>query len=350
MRTAIALFHKDKYFTNAFFPLVSEKYKRKFEIISFSCEENILKYINENTNKNIYVISEYEFLRLIDSNNINKIATSNYSDFTNKGKIYFLNIYQSGDDIMTDIEKIVLSLNPDKVNMELNSKNNISSFFSSQGGSGVSTIAYMTAAELSKLGKTLYLNLEQLGYTDKLYTNTCSGNIYDIIVSASSKTNCSQNIITLASKNSHGVYILPKFQSMGELYTLNMDNYSFLIDNICDCGYFDYVIIDTIHGINKINEMTFSKCNNVFAVYTADSLGLGKMNNLNNDPFVKRFDFYDKIKFILNKCEKKVTDEMYVAVFPFSQSTHDGTDITAILNKNADISSGIEKIKKIISR
>ena len=350
MRTTLVLFHQNKYFSHAFFSLVSDKYKRNYEIISFSNLESLVNYLNANINKSIFIVSEYENLKQLDFNNIVKIATSNYSNFIYRDEIYYLNIYQSGDDIVNDIEKIVVSINPEKINIEFDSKNNISCFFSSQGGSGVSTIGYMTAVGLSKIGKTLYFNLEQLGYTDKLYSNPCTGDIYDLIVSTSSKIDCTQNIITLAAKNSHGVYVMPKFRSMGELYTLNIDDYGFLIDNICNCGYFDYIILDLMHGINEINEMIFSKCNNIFAVYTSDVIGSNKMNNLMNDPFMRRFDFYARIKYILNKCENKVNDEIYSSVFPISQSTANGSDIGIILNKNQDISESVDKLTKIIMR
>lgn len=347
MRSTIALFHHDKYFYHAFLSLVSDKYKRKYEIIGFTNEEKYKSYLKENNSKNFFAISEYEILKSIEYNNIIKIVTSNFSNLSSKDKLYYLNIYQAGDDIMSDIEKIVLSLNPEIVNNE-SPNSNVTCFFSTQGGSGVSTIAYMTAVGLSNLGKTLYLNLEQLGDTDKLYINQNAGNLYDLIVSASSKTDCTQSIISLSSKNAHGVYVMPKFQSMGELYTLNIDNYSYLIDSITNCGYFDYIIIDTIHGINKINEMIFAKCNNLFAVYTSDALGVAKMNRLANDPFVKRFEFFDQVKFILNKSDKKIDDDIYVSVFPLSQSTYSGTDIATVLKNNQSIYNSIEKIKGII--
>lgn len=348
MRSTIALFHYDKYFYQAFLSLVSDKYKRKYEIIGFTNEKNFKNYLNENNSRNIFAISEIELLKSIEYNNVIKIATSNFSNLASKDNLYYLNIYQAGDDIMSDIEKIVLSLNPEIITNNLKSKNNVTCFFSTQGGSGVSTIAYMTAASLSNSGKTLYLNLEQLGYTDKLFINQSSGTMFDLMVSASSKADCTQSIISLASKNSHGVYVMPKFQSMGELYTLNIDNFSFLIDSIINCGYFDYIVMDTIHGINKINEMIFSKCNNLFAVYTSDALGIGKMNILVNDPFVKRFEFFDQIKFIINKSDKKIDDDIYASVFPLSQSTANGTDIKTVLKSNKDIFNSTERIKRII--
>lgn len=347
MQTNVVIYHDDRYFLDAISTFINSN-NREFKLIIYTNLEKVMEYMDADSRQVDVVIAPTRFLQSMKKTDITKIAISNITRFELYDDLYSINIFQSGEDIVNDLKKICILENNMPIVKSKNSNTKLVSFYSTQGGSGKTTISYSVALSCAAKSKVLYMNLETSQFTENFYKESYSVDLGDILFSVKARRLSIEMLIRAFVKNSHNVHTLPPFKSIGDFLDLNAEDIKYLISSIIDTGGFDYIFIDLSSGFNDINQCVMEESDKVIIVYSGDTIGSGKLNILLNDPYVNRLAIYNKFCIVRNKCLQKKQYGDSISTFPFSQSMSKDIEIATILSNNHEFRNGCALVLEAI--
>ncbi|AEV67149.1 AAA family ATPase [Acetivibrio clariflavus] len=157
------------------------------------------------------------------------------------------------------IYKEVLSIYAEKVSnfaefkLDSNSGTAVITFTSASGGVGCSTIAAACAIAFAKQGfKTLYLNMEQCGDSNCVFSAPGQFDFSDVIYALKSKkSNLNLKLESTVKQDPSGVFFYDPCKVALDMAEINSDEIRSLLNNLTLSDTYQYIIIDTNFRIDK---------------------------------------------------------------------------------------------------
>ena len=250
----ILLFSTDEYFLNVFGGYLARE-KIEFDLYCYSKEKEALEKLS--TGKFDFILCEEGYLETYQENSI-YITLGMHTIYPNEIQRGILNIYQKSDRIREELDCMLQLLVGNKVSEERKNMT-IISFFSTEGGSGTTTIAYLTAVECAKKKKVLYINLEALAVTEYLYSLENNMTMEELLLSFDEKKEDSAAMLLNAiTKNVDGVYVLPTLKNIGdylELSATTVLQMLQMISSISEINNVNYIVRGYENLVDKISSL-----------------------------------------------------------------------------------------------
>lgn len=332
----LLLFHTNLYFIEAFSNLLARN-RHDIELSCYS-EEDIVK---EQLRKEKYAVflCEQGYCREQAAGRF-FIELGNTTEMPNEEKAGKLNIYQRADSMLEDIRHILLIAEGGKA--ENSGVERKAAFFSTEGGAGRTTVAYLTAAKAAKERKTVYWNLCPLADTDNLYRVTFRHTMEDILYAWREKKGVLELLYETMACNEDGVYVLPGIRSLGDYKGLAAECVRELCGYLLQTGT-ELIILDLPGDYSAFTEELFVFCEKLVWVYGDTEGSLRKELSVREDPYLRRF--VDKSIFVRNKARQKAETGIS---FPVSSTMQKASHIAKVLEVNPEFASGCSVIEKAI--
>ncbi|MBO5857368.1 MAG: chromosome partitioning protein ParA [Clostridia bacterium] len=254
MKIKLAVLDNDQIYLQRLVSSLSMKYSDKFEIYSFTDEKIAVETI-EKSRVDVFIASDVfkidtkalpvncGFAYLVNSADIEMLDEQRViSKFQKIDMIYkqILSIYSENAGAISG-----LKLGDDSTRVI---------FFSSpNGGTGTSSVAADCAVNYSKHGKkTMYLNLEKFGSSDAFFEAEGQFDMSDIIYALKSrKTNLSMKSESCVKQDKSGVYFFSKSKVALDMFEINDEDVTRLINELKLTGSYDYIIVDVDFSMNQ---------------------------------------------------------------------------------------------------
>lgn len=266
------------------------------------------------------------------------IELGNMTMMPKKDKHGKLNVYQKADFILEDLGHILSFVEGGEV-ADIGAEK-IIAFFSTEGGSGKTTIAYLTSVESAKKRKTLYWNLCPLGDTDNLYHMEFHHSMEEIMYAQHEKSGVQELLYETITCNADGVYVLPNIKSLGDYKSLTSNEIKELCEDIVKTGI-ECIILDLPGCYGTWTEELLLTSEKIVWVYGGTESSIRREELVKTDPYLKRF--LDKSIFVRNKAQQK--EESKIA-FPMSTTMQKASQISKVLDVNPEFVSGCLAIEK----
>ena len=252
MKIKVAILDTDENYKSRLLYRFQIKYADKVELYSFSTIEQLQNAID---NIRIDIVLIDEKIVLPEKTD----GLKNYIYFCNTSGVEEINGYSAicKYQKLETIYRQILSIYADlEVSMNLKVKRNSSRnvlFLSAQGGSGSSTTASAYALKRAKDGqKVFYLNLELFGGANLYFSGNGEMSITDIIVSLKSKkSNLALKLESAIRTDKSGVDFLDISKNTYDMYELEDEEISRLLQGIAQCREYSEIIIDISDGFNQ---------------------------------------------------------------------------------------------------
>lgn len=189
---------------------------------------------------------------------------------------------------------------------KVHSLTSVISIYSLAGGSGKTTVATGFAELLANEGyKVLYLNLEDVpppiwSISEEISAPTLTEYLYQL-------DNGSTNIMYWTGKHhpQRRFYFLQPQVQFREMSKMDKQKFDWMIQNIRQNGYFDYVIVDMVTQLNPLTFDCFNVSDHICWLLTDDQTHLGKMEMLlsyaKQTEMLEEWSWLGKCSFVLNK-------------------------------------------------
>ncbi len=337
----------DAYFMDVFSVFVKQQYP-ELMFFFFTEKEKAQAYVSAHGSEIDVVMGEDDFFRDYAADIRVRVIIGSQTLVDTEKEVQRLNIYQQGTDIISDLKKIVMCISGDSLEQRGFHGGKVAAFSSTQGGSGKTTIAYMTAVRAAKDRRTAYLNLEMAPYTDGLYQMYFDVSMEDILFAVKDKRNMAGILISGLKKNQDQVMVFPGIRSMGDYMDLTGEDMEYLIESLMGEGGISLLIVDLPFDFSERSRKVMDLSDRIFMVYTADDMGAGKQAAFEHDPARDGRLGADRIRYIQNKCPVRSQSGIYAMAFPFSQSISKGVALAAALDGNGDFTKGCDGLIKMI--
>lgn len=347
MGMKIMLFSEDAYFMEAFSSFAGIGCP-ELDFDFFSDEDMAGGFLDKKGNELDAVIAGDGFFKRYEAAGVIRISMGHQTVIASEKGIHRLNIYQQGGDIAGDIKKILISASEKEILFNSTHDGKIISFFSTQGGSGKTTIAYMTAVQLAKQFQTAYLNFEEIPFTGHLYEQQYDTNMEEILFAVKDKRGLAPALMAGLKKNQDMVYTLPNVCSLNDFLDVTADDMERLLDALMELGEIDRLVIDLSACFSAVSKKVLEMSDKIFMVYQKDAVGLGKLTAFLDDPGIRQMPYRGRMKYILNKCPQKMEDNRFSVMFPFSQSMAQGVAVTSALGGNSEFVRGCSAVIDIL--
>lgn len=319
----------DIYFVTHFSDYVSHNYS---DIEFFCCydRERAINTLSSMKGGFSAVICEKDFADSLPDIRNKILFVSDYSSFGDTLS-QSINIYQSVPAIIADI-KSALSLSSESVNL---SDTAIVAMFSIQGGAGKSTIAYALAlAAVTQGYRAIYLNFEEFSSESQMHRHEYKGQIENLLFKLSESADIAPVLLDTLEMDENGVYILPPFQSIEDLHSLNKKNIEHLIDTLVQAGNAKYIFLDLPTGFHRMTIDFMEYATTILQVYSDTVQGRDKFEKMQSDSYLTTLPISGKRMNILNMAERP-DDEIGIDIkFPKSGSLRDGKMIAEVEERN----------------
>lgn len=334
----LLLFHTNLYFIEAFSNLFARK-RHDIELFCYS-EEDIVK---EQLQKERYTafLCEQGYCREQAAGSF-FIELGSTTEMPKESKTGKLNIYQRADSMLEDLRHILLLAEGGKA--ESSGKERKAAFFSTEGGAGRTTIAYLTAVKAAKSYKTVYWNLCPLADTDNLYQAAFQHTMEDILYAQREKKGVLELLYETLICNKDDVCVLPGIRSLGDYKGLTAECIRELCGYLLQTGT-ELIILDLPSGYSTFTEELFVFCEKLVWVYGDTERSLRKEIFVKEDPYLRRF--IDKSIFVRNRARQKAETGIS---FPVSHTMQDASQISKVLEVNPDFVSGCAAIEEAIMK
>lgn len=250
-----------------------------------------------------------------------------------------LNIYQKADRLLEDYEKIAALATGEAGHAENAGRQTV--VYSTQGGSGKTTIAYLLAVQCAKKQKTVYWNLEPLPVVEGLYRQEFPTSMEQLLFAQKSNSGLQEVLYDALLQNDDGVYVLPEVKSMGDYRDLEAET----INDICAEMYsmgMTRIILDLPSGLGRFTEVLLERCDHIVWVFTGTAAGRRKEEKVRQDPFLRTM--LGKSSIVRNCCAQKADAAGATAAFPLSGTLKNANHIAAVLEGNPEFASGCQAI------
>jgi len=338
----ILLFSSDEYFLNVFSGYLSRE-KLEYDVFSYSEETAAEQAVM--TQKFDLILSEQGYLEKFDEEP-NYVSLGMHTVYPGEGQNGSLNIYQKASQVKEELEYMVQVLSGKSLKDGTN-KTTMVSFFSTEGGSGKTTLAYLTAVECAKQKKTMYMNLEPLSVTEFLYSREGNVRMEDILLSFDEKKEETRsNLLNAIERTAEDVYVLPTLSNIGDYLELSPAVVLQMINAACSMSGMENIILDLPGSFSTFTETILMESRKIVWVYNGTGTGMKKLEKVQNDPYLKSNGILSKSVYALNRCEKKEDGQAYHAAFPKSDTLSKAKQVSTILSVNEEFAIGCRNIAK----
>lgn len=343
----VLLQNDDEFFIKNFNDFVATSIKD----IQFLCYTDVERAIKELEDSKIHIVAAIgsdEFIKRVNSsenidNKIVKLLTSNET-LIKKDEISKVNIYQNGKSFVSDVRTAISSITGNGLG-QVNGRY-VVSFFSVQGGCGKSTLAYALAMVAVSSGKqAMYINLEPSAYVDRFYSpldpKSLNGLLYNL---RDNRKDVQEEILNTRKRDENGVWVLPPFENISELYKLERKQLEVLITNLHEKVDVDYVFIDLPAGYQEMNLWVMTNSNVI--IHTASNVAGGeiRLEKTLQDIFYKNIEFAGKfITAIIKKNEDPIRSVVDMTI-PFSNSLSKDVKVLDVLKTNPGYYKAIKEL------
>ncbi|MDO4324695.1 MAG: hypothetical protein Q4E24_01455 [bacterium] len=337
----IMLFSEDTYFIELFSTYAAQNCQ-EFQMAFFSNVEKAMVYLEEHGRELEAVVATTAFWRKNPNKdeNLVEVEIGNHTRIGEEGRRAVLNIYQPGTDIIGDLKKILVALSQGGITFHNDRKEKIITFFSTEGGSGKTTLAYMLALQLAKTGQTAYFNLEENPYIEHLYHQEYETKMEDILFALKDRRSLASVLVSGLKKNNHNVYTLPLMQSVRDFAEIGPADVELLLESMIELENMEYLVLDVSSGFSPLNKKILEMSDAILMVYSSTVTGRGKKERFVNDPGIRQLSYRGRIRYILNKCHYREDTEGFFSVFPDSKSIEQGMSVIDALNQDKEFGKG----------
>lgn len=338
----IFIFHTDDYFLKVFSRYLSKE-NLEYDLTSYSDEEEAEKHLTKETYD--LILCELGHLRTMEEEAV-YVALTMHTVYPGEDKKASLNIFQKASKVREDLDYMLQVLKGRKTEERKNGML-LLPFFSTEGGAGKTTLAYLTAVECAKQGKTLYMNLEPLAVTDHLYSVGTQAQMESILMAFdNNKEETASVILNAIEKNEDGVYVLPTLNNIGDYLELSASLVLQMLSAISTMTGIEKIILDLPGSFSSFTEEILKESKAIVWVYNAGMLGRKKLEKIQKDPYLKSQGILSKSIYVLNRCEVKNDGEECHAAFPVSKTLTTAKHISKILEVNQAFVTGCQNIVK----
>lgn len=322
---------------------------RTYRLFLFTEAKAAADYAMNNRKKIHCILATKEFMEDISSirSDVTLIALDGETkDDDKETGFYSVNIYQNKRKILRDVEEILQSVGLISVKSNIARRTKVISFFSTQGGSGKTTLAYLTACRAAEQGNVALLDFQSDPCSCSLYQARSQNRPEEALLQIQDRAT-PETLLSLFYQNEHGVNVLPAPESMLDQAAIKSDDFEYLLNCLLDSGIYDFIIIDLSSLLGDIERMAMESSDCVAVVFDEDRMGVERKRRLESDPNYHLYPMSGKEIWIENRCkEERKSDERTVR-FPVSGSVGKISDIKEVLTGNHAFAQGCEKILAI---
>ncbi len=257
MKIKLGLVDCDRIYLERFAEYTGKKYSSQIEIYSFTEPEPAIRQVRE---KRIDVLIVSQDVECSDTEHITDCCAFAYFTETDEIDTYngqrALCRYRRADDIYREILGMYSEHIADRVKYRASTdRARISLFVPECEGSGTSTLAAAFSEYLAlKEKKTLFLNLRQLGDTDRLFQASGDGTFTDVIFAVKSrKVNVRLKLQSLVKKSRNGVFFFKSCISPLDCAELSADEIRILLDETAESGYDNIVVVSDMYVSERLS-------------------------------------------------------------------------------------------------
>ena len=300
----------DEFYIQGMYSYIRRKYKDKFNVSSFSSNEDLVDFINNLQIEIDIILATEEIYQEVLANIKNNffkqiiLLTDGSSQYE---KLPYINKYQSIEVILSKAIEIVSANNSNLKVIKGEKQTKVISFYSPIGGSGKSLLSAVVSANLSKTGKRVfYLNLEKHSSINAFFKINKREGISELLYYFKSNISNIQLKMELLKQND-SIYGVDYFAPLH--CALDVDN-SFnelekIPEEIIISGNYDYLIIDTDSSMINYTSSLFEISSSIIVPFTYDRISCIKIENmlyqLSKFKENKGINIIDKLIFIPNK-------------------------------------------------
>lgn len=322
MQMNLIFCNTEDYFLNQIADFISRTQK-EIQIMVYSDYEKAYEYIEKNHNQIEAVLADGVFFNKELPDKVTKILCSNYTELFPEDGFYQLNVFQRDEDLIRDLKKICLEQGVLQTVGDTEQVGKLISFFSIQGGSGQSTIAYQLAASLAQTYKILYYSSDFCNVYQTMYPVEHPTEISQLIFNSKDRQLHKDHFFQAIVRNQHGVYVLPPFQTIGDIVELKEEDIVFLLEQVQALHEFDFIFLDLNHQLDQLQQQLLSMSEKIISVYTTDFVGQQKQQKLQQDLYISKLRLLEKTEFVFNKSVQDTVIDIETVQFPYVQPSVD---------------------------
>ena len=347
MKIRTMVYSKNHYFLDCLSNYVMESANMDFEFSFFSEEAAAVSFLK--TQRVDAILADELFLRgnAISEDSV-QIGISNRTRVDIQSARHELNIYQRGVDILGDMQKILSAISG-KERPGGGGPNKVISFYSPQGGSGKTTLAYICALLCARGGTSVYLNLEEFGHTAHLYQVSFHTGMEEVLFAIKDKRDVAACISNGLQKDAKNVSVMASMKNYSDLADLNANDIELLIKTLQQVSGADFVFVDISGSLTEQNKKVLELSDYSFWVFDDTAVGKGKMERIRGDQSVQGAEYFGRSYFLINKCRVK-SEDTYAIRIPWSESLSQGTDVETVLSGNKDFYANCMEIVTMINK
>ena len=343
----VLLQNDDEFFIKNFNDFVATSIKD----IQFLCYTDVDRAIKELEDSKIHIVAAiggYEFIKRVNSsekidNKLVRLLTSSETKIK-KDDISEINIFQNGKAFVSDIRTAISSITGNSLG-QVNGRY-VVSFFSVQGGVGKSTLAYALAMVAVSQGKqAMYLNFEPSAYLDRFYTPMDPKGLNDLLYNLrDDRKDVQEQILNTRKRDENGVWVLPPFENISELYKLEKKQIEVLVNNLHEKVDVDYVFIDLPAGYQEVNMWVMTMSNVIIHVASNIAGGEKRLEKTLQDVYYKNIEFAGKTITVINKKTEDQIRSVVDMTIPFSNSLSKDVKVLDVLKTNPGYYKAINEL------
>lgn len=346
MKIRTLVHSKNHYFLECLSNYVMESAGMEFEFYFFTEGDAAADFL-KTQRVELVVADELFFSEKEIPSGCMQICISNRTRVDTLNDRHELNIYQRGADILGDIQKVLSAAGGRRDTAP--GSNKVIAFYSPQGGSGKTTLAYICALLCARSKSSVYLNLEEFGSTAHLYQASFQTGMEDVLFAIKDHRDVAACISNALQKEQRNVSVMPTMKNYSDLAALGADDIELLLKTLQQVSAADYLFVDLSGGLTEQNRRVLELCDCSFWVFDDTDVGMGKLERIRSDQSVQGSEYFGRSYFLINKCRIR-SEDTYAIRIPWSESLSQGGDMETVLSGNRDFHTKCMEVLAIIDR
>lgn len=345
MKIRVLIYSGDPYFLNCFSNYMMETGSAGFDCRFVSDAAQAAEYLR-GQETDIVLADESFFGGNVCPDGVLRLCISNRTQADEGGGCHELNIYQRGRDILADMEKL-LGIAKGAAPAGVRKGMKVAVFYSPQGGTGKTTLAYACAMLCARSQTSVYLNLEEFGCTEHLYRGAFQAGMEEVLEAIKDGRDAAAVLSNAMVKEERNVTVLPVFRNYRDYADMTADETMVLLEGLRKVNGAGCLFVDISGGMTEKNRRLLEQCDVSFWVFDDSAAGRGKLRRIREDRSIQREAFFGRSVFVVNKCRAREEDDSALRL-PFSESLSKDKPIELVLSGNQDFYRGCSKIVSYI--
>jgi hypothetical protein len=315
---------------------------RTFSVYAFSAPGRARDYLAQNPGRIQCVLADPAFLAELTGPAV-KVELGDETRMDPDAPLS-LNVCQRKQDVLEDLHQVLRAAQLLSGGSRTAGSVKVFSFFSTQGGAGTSTLAYLTALKASETGKAVYLDLEAAPCTAPLYADEAERSAEEFLCAVKDRGDPGRTLLPALHRNAHGVYVFPLPLSLADQRSLSAEDVRYILDGLTALGEAQVVVADLSGAPGERSDSVMAASDRVVLVYGDDAMGRAKQERFLGDPAFASYPCAGREFLAGNRCRQNYTDGRCDVCFPHSESLAAGTDVQTVLRSNPAFARGCETI------